>query len=72
VPNFPILLTIIVVVVVSTARRAEATPADDLLNSLQPTGDVDDFAGVLSPEEKTSRAAALFAKRPAPNSSSRS
>ena len=29
-----------------------AIPADDLLKSLRPTGDVDDYAGLLSPTEK--------------------
>jgi uncharacterized protein len=29
-----------------------AAPSDDLLNSLQPTADVNDFAGVLSPQER--------------------
>jgi uncharacterized protein len=29
-----------------------ATPSDDLLNSLQPTADVNDFAGILSAQER--------------------
>jgi uncharacterized protein len=31
---------------------AAAAPFDDLLNSLQPTADVNDFAGILSPQER--------------------
>jgi uncharacterized protein len=33
-------------------RLVLAAPADDLLASLQPTADVNDFAGVLSPDER--------------------
>jgi uncharacterized protein len=32
---------------------ATAAPFDELLNSLDPTGDVNDFAGVLKPQERT-------------------
>src|SRR5690348_1353954 len=31
---------------------ATAAPFDDLLNSLQPTANVNDFAGILNPEER--------------------
>jgi uncharacterized protein len=45
------------VIVAATAvtagdRFACATPSDDLLNSLQPTADVNDFAGILSAQER--------------------
>ena len=39
-------------VLVLTTRQALATPADDLLASLRATGDVNDFAGVLSAVER--------------------
>ena len=35
------------------ASLALGTPSDDLLASLQPTADVNDFAGILSPAEKS-------------------
>ena len=38
--------------VVGSTRWVLAIPADDLLNSLKPTADVDDFAGILTTEEK--------------------
>jgi uncharacterized protein len=50
--NARILLAIIFVFAIGVARHAEAIPADELLNTLQPTGDVNDFAGVLSAAEK--------------------
>ncbi len=46
-------LTIVFVLVLAEARRAEAIPTDELLNSLRPTADVNDFAGLLSPAEKS-------------------
>lgn len=45
-------LAITFLLVVGVARQAEAIPADDLLNSLRPSGDVNDFAALLSPAEK--------------------
>ena len=47
------ILAIILVLVIAVARRAEAIPSDELLNSLRPTADVNDFAALLSPTEKT-------------------
>jgi uncharacterized protein len=41
-----------VALLVSGVRVAFAIPADDLLRSLQPTADVNDFAGVLSSSER--------------------
>ena len=49
--HYPTFL-LIVFAVVGGARHACAIPADDLLKSLQPTADVNDFAGLLSPAEK--------------------
>jgi uncharacterized protein len=37
---------------VGLVRQAPAIPTDDLLKSLQPSADVNDFAGILSPAEK--------------------
>jgi uncharacterized protein len=37
----------------STARVAVAIPTDELLRSLRPTADVNDYAGLLTPAEKT-------------------
>lgn len=53
-----ILLAIALLLLSGAARHAAAIPTDDLLNSLQPTSDVNDYAGLLSPEE----AAALEAR----------
>jgi uncharacterized protein len=38
--------------IVAGGSLVHATPSDDLLNSLQPTADVNDFAGVLSAPER--------------------
>jgi uncharacterized protein len=46
------ILCFVFVVLVSCAREAVAIPSDDLLNSLHATGNVNDFAGVLSQTEK--------------------
>jgi uncharacterized protein len=46
------LLAILFVLAVTGARRAEAIPTDELLNSLRPAADVNDYAGLLSPAEK--------------------
>jgi uncharacterized protein len=53
-----IFLTIALLLLSGAARHAAAIPTDDLLNSLQPTSDVNDYAGLLSAEE----AAALEAR----------
>jgi uncharacterized protein len=50
--NSRLFLAIVFVLAIGAARRAEAIPSDELLKSLRPTGDVNDFAGVLSPAEK--------------------
>jgi uncharacterized protein len=42
------------VLLFACAREASAIPSDDLLNSLRPTANVNDFAGILSPAEKES------------------
>ncbi len=41
-----------VVSVVAGSGLIHATPSDNLLNSLQPTADVNDFAGILSAQER--------------------
>ena len=43
---------LLVLALVAGVRDARAIPSDDLLNSLRPTADVNDFAGILSPAEK--------------------
>ena len=50
--NARLFLAIIFALVVGSVRHAEAIPTDDLLNSLRPTGDVNDFAALLSSAEK--------------------
>ena len=51
--RIPLFVALIVVAVVAASPRpADAIPSDDLLNSLRPTGDVNDFAQILSPAEK--------------------
>lgn len=50
--NSRLFFAVVFVLAIGTARHAEAIPSDELLNSLRPTGDVNDFAGVLSPAEK--------------------
>lgn len=50
--NSRIFSAILLVFVLGSVRHAEAIPTDELLNSLRATGDVDDFAGLLSPAEK--------------------
>jgi uncharacterized protein len=47
-----LFLAITFLLIVGVARHAEAIPADDLLKSLRPTADVNDYAGLLSPAEK--------------------
>jgi len=47
-----ILLAIVFCLAVGVARQAAAIPTDELLKSLKPSGDVNDFAGILSPAEK--------------------
>jgi len=42
------------VIQLSWASRLAATPADDLLKSLRPSADVNDYAGLLTPAEKNS------------------
>lgn len=43
---------LVLCLVFTCAGRAKAIPSDDLLKSLTPAADVNDFAGLLSPEEK--------------------
>ena len=43
---------LLVLALVAGVQDARAIPSDDLLNSLRPTADVNDFAGILSPAEK--------------------
>jgi uncharacterized protein len=43
---------VIAAAVLAGSSLVHATPSDDLLNSLQPTADVNDFAGVLSAQER--------------------
>lgn len=43
-----------ILLLLACVQNVSATPADDLLNSLRPTADVNDFAGLLSPAEKES------------------
>lgn len=43
----------LVCLVFASAQTAYAIPADDLLKSLHPMGDVNDFAGVLSQSDRT-------------------
>jgi uncharacterized protein len=43
-----------IVIIATLARQCAAIPADDLLKSLKPTADVNDFAGLLTPAEKAS------------------
>jgi uncharacterized protein len=42
------------IALVGLAQQASAIPADDLLNSLKPTADVNDYAGLLTPAERES------------------
>jgi uncharacterized protein len=42
------------VILAGLARPALGIPSDDLLKSLQPSADVNDFAGILSPTERQS------------------
>ena len=56
--------------VLAIVAQAAAIPSDDLLRSLTPTADVNDFAHLLTPAERESlelRAAASSAKKPAPS-----
>ena len=46
-----IRLLVGVILLVGLVRQAPAIPTDDLLNSLKPSADVNDFAGLLSPAE---------------------
>ena len=43
-----------IVVLVGLVRQAGAIPSDDLLKSLKPTADVNDFAGLLTRAERES------------------
>lgn len=49
---FRILFALVFILTAGVARQAAAIPADELLNSLKATGDVNDFANILSPAEK--------------------
>jgi uncharacterized protein len=47
-----LFLAIAFIFIVGVARQVEAIPADELLKSLRPTADVNDYAGLLSQAEK--------------------
>ncbi|HEX4414062.1 MAG TPA: TPM domain-containing protein [Lacipirellulaceae bacterium] len=47
-------LLVVAVILAAPARQAAAIPSDDLLKSLHPTADVNDFAALLTPAEKAS------------------
>jgi uncharacterized protein len=47
-----LLLALAFLLLATCAQHALAIPTDDLLNSLEPTADVNDYAGLLSPAEK--------------------